>query len=561
MVGTPATTLCAILSTWSPSVPRPHLPVHRTVRLAAPLRLLLVAVVTLSGVALDSYAQTATAGTPARSDDRPNVLLITTDDQTLADLAYMPRTRRLIADRGVSFAGVSPHPLCCPARAEILTGQFAQNNGVRSNSGRYGGYHRLRTRNTIATWLQAAGYHTVFMGKYLNGYKSDSDRGPAPGWDDWNPTVLGVYRFHDYTVRHNHRLQTYSAYQTDMFTNLATRKIREATATDQPFFLWQSYVAPHVTCPPSEETEECWRPPVPAARHRGMFADAVPPSMDSTAFNEADLSDKPFPLSTTRLLSKEEQRKLLLLHRRRLQSLQAVDEGVAAMLGALRKTGELDNTLVVFTSDNGYLLGEHRYVGKVLPYEPALQVPLLMRGPGIPQGVVRHRVATPVDLAPTISAVARARPGLVMDGRNLLPVAQGRAAGWETLLVQAGPYRLRDEPYGWFYRGVRTSRYTYAHYLYSDEDELYDRRVDPEQLDSIAGDPRYAPVLQELKRRAHLLESCSGRDCRRSFGPLPAPLAAPPAEPTPDPAPVDTAAPTPSTPSTDQPSGPADPRA
>jgi len=512
-------------------VPSPRRPRVRPVRRAAARlpRLVLAAAVLLSAAtamsALSalSYTPSASASTRTGGDTRPNVLLITTDDQTLTDLRHMPRTRRLIADQGVSFEGVSPHPLCCPARAEILTGQFAQNNGVRSNAGRYGGYKRLRTGNTIATWLQDAGYHTVFMGKFLNGYTRRSDSGAAPGWDDWNPTVRGVYQYHHYMVRHDDRVRTYQRYQTDMFTNLAVQKIRQASRRKRPFFLWQSYVAPHVRCPPSEETEMCWRTPMPADRHRGLFRGALPPAMDSPAFNEADLTDKPFPLSKTPLLSREQLAHVRELHRRRLQSLQAVDEGIATMFEALEATGELDNTLVIFTSDNGYLLGQHRYVGKVMPYEPALRVPLLMRGPGLPRGVERNRVATPVDLAPTISAVAQARPGLPMDGRNLLPVARGTAPGWETLLVQAGPYRKRDEAQGWLYRGVRTDRYTFAYYLFSDEYELYDRRRDPEELDNLAGDPRYAPVLRALRWRAAVLASCVGRECRRSFRALPAP--------------------------------------
>ena len=172
---------------------------------------------------------------PARTRNgghaRPNVLLITTDDQTLTDLAVMPRTRRLIAGQGVSFDGMSPHPLCCPARAEILTGQFAQNNGVRSNRGPYGGYKRLHTRNTIATWMQDAGYRTIFMGKFLNGYNAEVYSGHAPGWDDWNPTVRGVYNYDHFTVRHNDRLRTYHKYQTDVFTDLANHKIRKASTT------------------------------------------------------------------------------------------------------------------------------------------------------------------------------------------------------------------------------------------------------------------------------------------------------------------------------------------
>jgi len=531
----------------------------RAVRTAS-VRPLLLSAALVAGAAFATHTTTASAtsapaGTAAvrdaslmaRAAGRPNIVLITTDDQTLADFKYMPRTRRLIARQGVTFDGISPHPLCCPARAEILTGQFAQNNRVRSNFGKFGGYRRLRDGNTIATWLDRAGYRTIFMGKFLNGYGAHTDRAAAPGWDDWNPTVGGVYRYHDFTVRQNRRLRSVKAYQTDFFTDLAVQRIRGAAKRRAPFFLWQSYVAPHTACPPVRETRTCWSPPKAAPRHSRMFLNAQPPSKRSRAYNEEDstFSDKPFPLRDTALLTRLETRKIVQLHRRRLQSLQAVDDGVARMLRALKRAGELNNTLVIFTSDNGYLLGEHRYTGKVLPYEPALKVPLLMRGPRIPRGVVRNRIGTIVDVAPTIVAAAGARPRRLMDGHSLLPVARRGAPSWETLLIQAGPYRLRDQPYGWLYRGVRTPRYTYARYLFSSEDELYDRRNDPAQLHNLAGDPRYTRILTALRNRTDTLKGCAGQRCFRTFRPLPAPGLAPrepqPTKPSPtsEPAPTE----------------------
>jgi arylsulfatase A-like enzyme len=479
-------------------------------------------------VAASAVPNGATNG--SQRNTRPNVLLITTDDQTMSDLKYMPRTRRLIGAAGVTFDGISPHPLCCPARAEILTGQFAQNNGVRTNRGAYGGYRLLKRRNTISSWLNRAGYRTIFMGKYLNGYDRYSDNGAAPGWHDWNPTVAGVYEYRDFSVRHNTKVRHYRGrYQTDLFTDLAVRKIKGASQAKAPFFLWQSYVAPHGACPPSKETERCWVPPQVASRHKGMYRSATPPLMDTPVFNEVHNEDKPWPLRSLEPLDRAAQSKVVRLHRRRLESLQAVDEGISRMLGALKRTGELRNTLVIFTSDNGYLLGEHRYSGKVLPYEPALKVPLLMRGPGVPRGVVRHKVATTVDIAPTITAVAKANARLTMDGRNLMPVARG-GDSWETLLIQAGPNRPRDEPYGWFYRGVRTKRYTYVEYPRGPagpQTELYDRQVDPLQLDNLTYNQgtrdRYAEIIAELSRRTAILEGCAGRECRRSWPALPAP--------------------------------------
>ncbi len=208
------------------------------------------------------------------------------------------------------------------------------------------------------------------------------------------------------------------------------------------------------------------------------------------------------------------------LFRGRIRSLQAVDEAVEAAVRALEETGELDNTLILFTTDNGYLLGEHRYTKKDVPYEQALHTPLLMRGPGVPAGVDRRRTVTLVDLAPTIVAAAGARATHVMDGRSILPVARGVGAGHETVLILAGARNEREMDAGWGFRGVRTSRYTYAWYPNRRFAELYDRKRDPAQLRNVAGHRRYREVQRELVKRMRRLKSCSGPECNRRFGPI-----------------------------------------
>ncbi len=450
---------------------------------------------------------------------RPNIVLITTDDQNLTDLDEMPKTRRWIADSGVTFAGISPHPLCCPARAEILTGQFAQNNGVRTNKGRYGA-RKIDLTNTLPVWLDNAGYNTAFLGKFLNGYDTGVVDAPPPGWDSWQPTAADIYNYTDFTVNDNGALKQYTdSYQTDVFTEMAVTRIREWAPDDAPFFIWQSYVAPHRECLPTE-AGSCWGVPPPADRHRGLFADALSPSLAKPSYDE-DTSDKPSHLAEKPSYSDREHAEIQDTHRGRLRSLQAVDDGVARTLRALAAQGELSNTLVIFTSDNGFLLGEHRHDGKTLPYEESLRVPLLMRGPGLPSGTTTGLGLT-VDIAPTIVAAAMAESTLTMDGMDLHPVSTGEVRSWSTVLIQGGPNNKMEEVAGWFYRGVRTSRYMYAHYPNTDEYELYDRRRDRYQLTNVADKPRYGEVLSELRRRAELLADCSG-DCNRKFGPVGSP--------------------------------------
>ncbi len=452
-------------------------------------------------------------------DRRPNILLITTDDQTLSDMQYMPLTRRAIGKPGVTFREMlSPHPLCCPARAEILTGQYAQNNGVRSNNpSRYGGYPALDNRNTIATWLQDAGYSTAFVGKYLNAYPKKVTRNEL-GWDIWNPAIKHLYQYFDYTMYNNGAPKTYHRlHQADLVGQKTSTYIRQLSKDDQPFFIWSSHVAPHNSCARRDDDTHCDTPPIPARRHRNLFRNESSPSLRDPAFNESDVSDKPPAIAHLRRVDRDEVNQLF---RQRIRALQAVDEAVQDAVHTLRKTGELDNTLILFTTDNAFLLGEHRYLRKDVPYEQAMRTPLMMRGPGIPAGQTRDQTVTLVDLAPTLVDVARATPTIEMDGRSLMPVARDDAAGHETVLIQAGPSGDKEMPAGWGWRGVRTSRYTYVQYPNTGFVELYDRLVDPAELENVADDPAYASIRQELEARTALLSTCRGEQCNATFGPL-----------------------------------------
>jgi arylsulfatase A-like enzyme len=248
-----------------------------------------------------------------------------------------------------------------------------------------------------------------------------------------------------------------------------------------------------------------------------MFRHVRPPSFDDPAFLERNLRDKPrtYYWDQPKLTRAELRR----WHRARIQSLQGVDESVDEIVQELRRLGELRDTVILFVSDNGYLMGEHSYRGKDVPWEEALRIPMLVRGPGIPNGVVRRQTMTLVDVAPTLLDLADARPSVTQDGRSLLPtLRRPQARGYSTALIQGGSW---NRP--WMYRGVRTRRYTYVR-LYNGRPELYDRRTDPHQLRSVAQDPRYRSVRHELERRTATLAECAGAGCRRSFGAVPAPL-------------------------------------
>ncbi len=211
--------------------------------------------------------------------------------------------------------------------------------------------------------------------------------------------------------------------------------------------------------------------------------------------------------------------RLQVLHERRIrriESLQSVDRAVAHLVSELKATGQYDNTYLIFTSDNGVQLGEHRWQDKLLGYEESVRVPLIMSGPGLPHGVVRSQAVTIADLAATIADIADVAPRRLLDGQSLLPLARGDVPDGRDRVVplEAGPRDNTSE--GWLYRGVRTDRYTLLVWRNGDT-ELYDRRHDPLQMVSVAGTPTYADVQRDLERRLSELKNCAGADCMQWY--------------------------------------------
>jgi N-acetylglucosamine-6-sulfatase len=437
----------------------------------------------------------------------PNVVVIETDDQRADDLAAMPRTRALIGRDGVEFAGaVVSQSECCPSRATFLTGQYAHNHGVRSTRPPYGGFARLEGSETLPVWLRRAGYATGLVGKYLNGYGADDQLLVPPGWTDFEG-LLGrfTYRFSDFTLNVDGRLESPAGFQTDALTERSVAFIRRRSGAE-PFFLWTNYVAPHSGRPRDLLDPTHLDSTVPAPRHRAAFLGAPLPRPPS--FDEPDISDKPPVMRHRPRLKQWRIAALVETRRQRLASLLAVDEGVERIVAALRETGELDDTLVIFTSDNGFMAGEHRVLrGKVLLYEPSIRVPLLMRGPGIPRGARSEQLVWNGDLAPTILDVAGASSPFALDGRSLIPFARG--VRQERTVLLEGPPKRRTNGLSRF-TGLRTHRYKYIEHVRGAK-ELYDLRTDPHELDNLAP----SPVQRRLARRLDRLRSCAGASCRR----------------------------------------------
>ncbi len=443
---------------------------------------------------------------PRVHDKRPNIVVVMTDDQEGSDMRVMPRTRRLIGRRGVSFPeSVTNYPLCCPSRATYQTGQYAHNHGVLDNRPPKGGFGRLDTSNTVPMWMARAGYSTAYIGKYLNGYGEDDPEFIPPGWTTWMAMVAPVTRYFKFRLNENGAVHQFGEsphdYVADVLTRKAVRYLKRQRNAKRPFWLTVGYLAPHVG-KGFNEAEHCdGKGPFPAPRDFGHFAGTELPR--GPAFNEDDVSDKPRAVRQLPKVTGHKLEKKTDKYQCRLESLRSVDEGVAKIVRELRETGELDNTYVVFTSDNGFIQGEHRIKGgKGQLYEESIKVPLLVRGPGVPAGRRSRDLVVNADLPATFLDLAGARPRLPQDGGSLLPALR------DPSLDRHRPILIESLDY----EAVRTERYLYAEYR-TGERELYDLKRDPYELRSRDDDPNYAGVADKLARTLHRLEDCAGESC------------------------------------------------
>lgn len=504
--------------------------------------MVMVLSILLVGTTTTGRAVATPAATP---DPRPNILLITSDDQTDTELRWMPKTRRLLARQGIDFTdGLNPHPLCCPARAEILTGEYGHNNGVHHNIGPFGGYDAFAANGdnlhqNIGRWMQDAGYRTGFVGKFLNGYGMDSPG--ITGWDSWSPTVKNTYSYYNSHFYNDGDPTWYpQTYVADVVRDQTLALVDRWAGGDAPFFIWASHVGPHGAINATSYVEgpsgqrlsarvSGKAAPVPAVRHSNTFEDLRLPTRRKPSFREigAAASDKPRPIvkkSFPRTALEE-------LFQRRVESLQAIDEANAASIRALRDAGVLDNTVVVYVSDNGYQLGEHGLEGKNYVYQENLQIPFLMRAPDMQGAQQLNLAASLVDLAPTFLDYAGhlevVRQQGHTDGLSLREVVRSGRMPNDTTLIQAG-----DQHEAWMWRGVRTPRYTWATWS-AGYYEFYDRRVDPYEMTNLV-DPdtgvltdrrRYRGVVSALRQRYRLLVDCEGvAQCEQLvLGPVPRP--------------------------------------
>jgi arylsulfatase A-like enzyme len=440
----------------------------------------------------------------------------------------MPYAWKLFHGRraGVFDRALASPPLCCPSRAGFLTGQYPHNHGVLGN---VPGYPALSDKqNVLPAWLTRAGYRTAFVGKYLNGYDEVGGASPAPGWASWHG-VAGYPHYFDYELNDNGEVTRHqyerADYSTTVFTDRAIEEIE--TRSRRPLFMWLALNAPHID---ASKVPPC-RGGLATAPDRETYRRfASEPLPADPSYNESDRSDKPRHVADRSTIGGREEQEITLRWRCALAALHAADRELARLVSALERTGELEDTVLVFVSDNGYFFGEHAIgADKRLPYEAAAHVPLAIRvgervADAEPLGRIAPVVST-VDLAPTLLDYAGAEPCLAggdcraVDGRSLRPLLEG-SGGYPA--DRAILLELNDDAYA--YEALRTGRYLYSRIrrdrrgeLPGEAVELYDLRADPAELENLARtEPAAARrLVRRLDRRLDRLAECRGSEEER----------------------------------------------
>jgi arylsulfatase A-like enzyme len=504
--------------------------------------------------------------TSSAASSKPNIIMFTTDDQTFRDMSVLTKTQALIGNQGATFLhAYASDPLCCPSRVTVQTGEYAHNTGVLGNTPPQGGYSSFNDKNDLPVWLQSDGYRTIHIGKMPNGFGEPSVGGPTyapPGWGPFaggvGPSSKGEFygfigppsSYTAFTLDENGVDKDYTAddYSTNVYADLAVNRINSHLTNfpDTPLYMQVQFFAPH-------------DPATPDPKYANAFA-TTPLPIDAS-FNEKNVKDKPGWIRAIRRFGPGLIGKIQTRYQHRLETLLSVDDAVERIVNDLEAKGALGNTYLIFTSDQGFMQGQHRlHQGKFVPYEPSVQVPLEIRGPGIPAGSQPNALVWNGDITATILAAAGAKPGLPQDGQSILPIATdptrkltrpilfetgppgttfepgtgtAAAAGAHRRPVKIGTYvkntdldhtaQLARAIVAPRYRGIRTGRYELTKYSDGSR-EMYDLATDPLELNSVYKDSRYFPVRKFLQKQLARLVRCSGADCNAEIGKPPKPL-------------------------------------
>ncbi|MET9260673.1 sulfatase [Amycolatopsis sp. NPDC004079] len=464
----------------------------------------------LLALTVASTAVACVPGQPAAAGGKPNIVLVLTDDLSMNLLPYLPHVQEM-ARNGTSFANYTvTDSLCCPSRSSLFTGMVPHDTGVFTNGGKDGGYRAFHGRgddkSTYATSLQQAGYRTAMMGKYLNGYQPKSD-GIPPGWTEWDVAGNGYGEF-DYDLNENGTVKHYGKkpedYLVDVMAEKAARFVASSAADHTPFAMELATFAPHGPYTPAPRDADAF-PGLTAPR--GPAYDTLPSSPPSWLASRTPLTDR-------------EKQDIDKDFRKRAQAVQSVDKMIGTVQAALDKAGVRGNTDLVFTSDNGYHMGEYRLTpGKQTAFDTDVHVPLVVTGPGVKAGATVDQPAENIDLRPTFEALAGASTPAPVDGESLVPLLNGTAPpAWRTvgLVEHHGPDFDKNDPdkpaknsgNPTTYEAIRSTAYTYVEYA-DGAKEYYDRTTDPQELHNTAAQlpPERARQLHDTLRA---MVSCHG---------------------------------------------------
>ena len=446
----------------------------------------------------------------AAPDTRPNFVFVLTDDLSWNLVSHMPHVRALERAGSTMSSYYVVDSLCCPSRAAIFTGQYPHDDGVFTNAGSDGGYgaynRNANPPKSFAVALQDSGYRTAMMGKYLNGY-SPADKIP-PGWDRWNVTGNG-YREFNYTLNENGSLQYFGYSPKDYLTDVLSAKagsfITSTAAAKRPFMLEVATFAPHA-------------PYTPAPRYQNAAAGVAYPK--TAAWGRLP-RNPPSWLASRPPLTGRQKRLITTTYRKRVEDALSVDDLIGHLEDRLRAAGVAKNTYFIFSSDNGYHMGEYRLMpGKQTAFDTDIHVPLIVTGPGVPAGRVISQLASNIDLNPTFETLAGLTVPADVDGHSLVRLWHGQQpANWRRsiLIEHHGPDHARGDPDRQSgesadppsYEAVRTASALYVLYA-NGRQEYYDTARDPLELDNIAA----GVVPASLKKALAALENChSGASC------------------------------------------------
>jgi arylsulfatase A-like enzyme len=448
-------------------------------------------------------------------------VFVLTDDLATNLVQYMPHVQQM-QRTGTDFSNYFvTDSLCCPSRSSIFTGRFPHNTGVFTNGGTDGGFNvfhqRGEEKQTFAAALQKSGYRTGMMGKYLNGYQPNATEGGTtpyvpPGWNEWDVAGNGYPGF-NYSLNENGHVVHYGKRPVDYMTDVLSRKgvsfIGQAARAQQPFMLEIATFAPHAPYTPA---------PRDAKKFPGLKAPQGP------AFNEADVSDKPAWLRDHPSLKPKQINNINATFRKRAQDVQAVDQMIGRLQAALTAAGVAQDTYIVFSSDNGFHMGEHRLTpGKMTAFDTDIRVPLVVTGPGVPAGRTQSHLAENIDLCPTFEQLGGAPIPASVDGRSLVPWLRPQHAAdprHAVLIEHHGPDRDATDPdlptknsgNPPSYEAIRTANELYVEYA-DGEREYYDLARDPDELTNAYG-RLPAGRRSKLAGELHARERCHGRTCR-----------------------------------------------